>query len=456
MVDTRWLTKREGSHNWFAVKGVPQSLRALLNKSHWLKSLETRDLVIARSRRFSALAEFAREADAARRKLGTGEIMEAATEWRAHVARLKAGDLSHVWDSRYAPGSSELRGASLWAAEDFIQEDSEEIGRIHGPALAATFRGIASGTVTLFLPYVDPWLREGGRRGPAIERSQRQFRSIVAKFAAWCEAEGIAVTIEAVTRQTAGRYATHSVEQGIDPATWNKHCHTLAGFWGWLIKRAGAKENPWRDQSRSVAAARNGERRRSFTDAEVVTLLTGPADAEMQDAMRIGALGGMRLDELYELTVADCAYGLFNIKQSKTPAGIRTFPIHSELISLIDRRCEGKGPAEYLMHEAGPLRANRDRSANMSSRFSKYRRKLAIDDREPGQRHSKVNYNSFRRWFTTKSRQAGIDTAVVDQVTGHEREGMTDGTYSAGASMTQRKACVEAVRLPDLAGRGPG
>jgi hypothetical protein len=58
------------------------------------------------------------------------------------------------------------------------------------------------------------------------------------------------------------------------------------------------------------------ERRvRPFTDAEVATLLAGDADLEMADAIRVAALSGMRLDELYRLTVADCAGGWFDLRR---------------------------------------------------------------------------------------------------------------------------------------------
>ena len=80
--------------------------------------------------------------------------------------------------------------------------------------------------------------------------------------------------------------------------------------------------------------------------------------------------------------------------------------------------------------------------------FTNYRRSLGVDERLPGRKRSLVNFHSFRRWFRTKAEQAGIPETTIAAVVGHKRQGETFGTYSAGPSMEQFRACVEAVKLP--------
>jgi hypothetical protein len=41
-----------------------------------------------------------------------------------------------------------------------------------------------------------------------------------------------------------------------------------------------------------------------------------------------------------------------------------------------------------------------------------------------------------------------IPGTTIAAVVGHKRQGETCGTYSAGPSMEQFRACVEAVKLP--------
>lgn len=73
-----------------------------------------------------------------------------------------------------------------------------------------------------------------------------------------------------------------------------------------------------------------------------------------------------------------------------------------------------------------------------------------------GKRRSRVNFHSFRRWFITEAEKAlgsqgagGFTAATISDVVGHKVSGMTFGVYRDAASDAQRKACIEAVRLPD-------
>jgi integrase len=63
-------------------------------------------------------------------------------------------------------------------------------------------------------------------------------------------------------------------------------------------------------------------------------------------------------------------------------------------------------------------------------------------------RRSNIDFHSWRRWFVTKAREAGIDRAVVAAVVGHETGNITDDVYSGGPSAKLKRACVEAVKPP--------
>mgnify|MGYP002781225369 FL=1 len=86
----------------------------------------------------------------------------------------------------------------------------------------------------------------------------------------------------------------------------------------------------------------------------------------------------------------------------------------------------------------------------VSKRFGYYRKRIGVEDRAEGKRRSLVNFHSWRRWFATKAEQAGQPMHIIDAVGGWVRPGMAAGRYSAGPSPEQRRACVEAVRLPAL------
>ena len=58
--------------------------------------------------------------------------------------------------------------------------------------------------------------------------------------------------------------------------------------------------------------------------------------------MLLGALTGMRLEEIFRLKVSDCAGGVFQVRRSKTASGERQVPIHADLVEVVERRCKGK------------------------------------------------------------------------------------------------------------------
>ena len=224
---------------------------------------------------------------------------------------------------------------------------------------------------------------------------------------------------------------------------------SASAYWRWLRKRTGTKATPWAGQSMSKGSRRSADKsKRPFTDEEVVRLLVGGAGAELADAMRVAALSGMRLEEIYTLTADDRTGGWFRVRAAKARAGVRRVPIHADLAAIVTRRCEGAEPASYLFPEAGPAREDRGRSMGPSKRSGRYRQACGVHEREDGARHSRVDFHSFRRWFVTAAWNARIDRAVVAAVVGHEVGNITDDTYSGGPHDALLRACVDAVRLP--------
>lgn len=194
------------------------------------------------------------------------------------------------------------------------------------------------------------------------------------------------------------------------------------------------------------------EPERPFTDAELVKLLSAPShrqDPLLSDLMPMAALSGMRIEELCGLRVGDCAGGGFAVREGKTDAAARTVPIHPDLAGIVARRCAGKAAAGFLFHELPGGGLDGKRSDPASKRFTRLRRALGVDDAREGRRRSLANFHSFRRWFITKAEQAGIPGETIKVVVGHKREDVTFGVYSGSPSEKQKRACVEAVRLPE-------
>jgi hypothetical protein len=57
-----------------------------------------------------------------------------------------------------------------------VEDQADEIGGRYGEVVANEFLGIATGTATPLLHYMDAWLKEGGKRGPVSLRTQWQYK----------------------------------------------------------------------------------------------------------------------------------------------------------------------------------------------------------------------------------------------------------------------------------------
>ena len=446
--DTKHLTRR-GGKAWYAVLAVPRPLQRVVGKAHLLRSLGTDDIHVARAKRYAALAEFHETLDRARRPQQRRGAIEAAMAWRETFSAIDAGELRGFDDGR-APDFDPQRWARF-AAGVALETEADAIEAEQGRAAVADFIGIANGTATPLLLHLDAWLAEGGAKGPLNPRTAAQYRADLRGLEAWLLQRGT-TTLEAVTKALAGRWITETmVAKGEHWATSNRRITAAGSYWRWLGKRGLTDVNPWAGQSRAKggAAHRTGERsKRPFTNAEVAALLAGNPGEELADAMRVAALSGMRLEEVYRLTVTDCAGGWFDIRVAKSAAGRRRVPIHPDLAAIVARRSRGAAAGAFLFHEAGPARAGRERSAILSKAFGRYRQVVGVHDRAEGARHSRVDFHSWRRWFITQARNAGVDRATVAAVIGHTAQDMTDGTYRGDVAEPLLRACVAAVRLP--------
>jgi integrase len=440
------------------VRDVPPALRQFLGTRRFAQSLQTHSLAEARSLRPRCLAHWEDVIAAARRgivrewrlrnvgKAGGSAVLAEALTLRGELASAHQMEAA---DEDEAGGDNEDRTAQSDAVWDHAVERAQEITR--GDAEARAFLSVVSGEATPLAEHLDRWLRET----PFQATTERHHRAAVARFTAWLDAQRVAATAQAVTRKVAGDYVSHLA--ALHPhgrKTVNKHVSTLSTYWKWMERRGHASDIPWRGQQLPVkrpSTTNRDERERPFTDAEVARLLAGPCPRqEIADIIRLGALTGARIEELCRLRVADCAAGTFSIRASKTDAGVRNVPIHSDLAEIVARRVANQPQSAWLFHDIGEGTADGRRSDVLSKAFSRYRQDLGVHEREVGRRRSRVNFHSFRRWFVTAAEQAGQAPHIISVVTGHTegRKGMTLSVYSGGPAESQLRACVEAVRLP--------
>ncbi len=460
-VDTRHLEKH--GRQYRAKLDVPRKLREVVGKAALKKSLGTDSLAEAQRLRWPALADLRKQLHEITRKAKAAPydpITAAALE-----DRTTRGILVDIILREDRP--EDVEALALFDRELFDLK-AERIQSDHSPAKAREYRGIVRGERTPLVAHVDQWMADVGG---LAKRTRKHYRDSVYQLAAFAAEEGLPQTIEAFDRRAAGDFISRRFidRQGAD-RTAKKFVSALSAYWRWLDakgKIARASDNPWRGQvmptkdtrgtslrDDSDDGATGGNEPRPFTDDEVSRLLNPgkPDDPVLMEFIRIAALSGMRIDEIGRIRVRDVdLLGLsIHLPRAKTKAGIRHVPIHSDNANIIARRIIGKAPSEWLFPELPeyPPESLSERSMVVTKRFVTYRRSISVDDRAEGQKRSRIDFHSFRRWFVTKAEQAGIAIEIIEAVVGHKRKGMTAGRYSGGPSLEQRRACVEAVKLP--------
>lgn len=465
-LDKRYLEKH--GNQWRVQVKVPAPVRHIVGKAKLVRPLKTDSLAKANALRWNVVAEFREVIASAQRQLETGSgslqnpIVRDALDYRKELQRAlkdpSYGQEIAPWGEVVADGPMVMRS--------LISERAQELSEAGNPGAGSIFYKIASGEETLLVTFINQWLAESSMK----PRQKIDYRRAVLKLDRWLGLNGHALTIEAVTRKAAGDYVTKAfVERGAHWRTANKDISCLSSYWKWLRRKGHVEDNVWQGQSLPERRVSKQEKKRPYTDEEVLKLISNDPPEYLMDAIFIAALSGMRVEEIAQLRIRDVQNGVIDVKLAKTPAGEREVPIHSSLFHIFERRCKGK-PLDSFLFDELPTPAEGspvERSQKISKRFTDYRRRIGVDDRLPGARQSRVDFHSFRRWFSKKAADAldngatGYSPWTIAEVIGHSKEdmplGMTMGRYAGDTSLAAKQACVESVTLPirNKSGREP-
>jgi integrase len=443
--------------SWRVTLNVPNHLRAILGCTRLKKALSTDSPSEAVRRKVAALAElYQRLAEAEEVASGAPKAM------RVMAARLHEEYGETVSDGLAQEREEDIRAilkpVTSALKEVYDPQFEEHVWVIPPEARSAIdeVRDIAHGKLRPIDAFEDEFLG----RSRAKERTKDDLRRALKVVEKWCRTRGLQACLDRLKK-------THAVQffdeievilgKTISPVRKRTYLGVLRRYWAYLEARGRLEVNIWAAVQIAKPHTTREEEERAFTDEEVRRLLTSGAPPRLHDLMMIGALTGARLDAIVSLKVGDCDHGALRFKAQKKESGTRLVPIHSGLAETIKRRCEGKSPGDDLFPEwPGPKRVDsrRERSFKASNRFTDWRRATGVDEVIPGNRRSRVNFHSFRRWFITAAERAGVAEPTIASLVGHSRAGVTLGIYAEGPTLEAARAEVEKVRLPDLSG-GP-
>ena len=448
--------KRKGSRFYYIRMKVPQASREALGKTELWQSLETDDLAVAWGRAVVEAGWMRAQIEAARRN-PDGTRRDVKGDPTVEQRKTEAWWVERRVPDPRRPGRylipEELE--TEWSVTvdevlgDPINREGEAAEPEYAPGreeAALQLVGKVTGAVVPVAEELDRYMAQEGVRASYAARTKAASSAL----AEWLLANGHGDNIHAVTGRIADQFVD-GVAAGRTTKTLNTYISALSAYWNWMRRRHIVPMNPWAGLSRREVDRGGNAAKRPFTDDEIKVLLSGPAKPTLRDMMLLAALTGMRQAEIGNLKVRDAEGGVFVVTKSKTTAGERSVPIHPDLTALVARRVEGKAADDYLLEElTAPASRPERRGYKVAEWFTAYRRDLNLDARQEGRRQSDADFHSFRRWFATKAEQAGQPPHTISAVLGHKegRGGMTLGVYSAGPSLEQRRAVVEAVRLP--------
>lgn len=506
MADTKYLLQRRQS--WYFVLKVPADLRDKFPSPHIQIPLRTRDLSQAQKDRWGVLADYTAQFEVLRgKRLWTPLEIEAKAQSvysetltmlaeqdmegdaidtfiDLEVYRLESGKLSEM-DHALSMARIAAANGRIAALQGKATEPPAVFGRQGiDPLSLQPVRDKKHGKGLTFSELSTRYLEEV-QRDPAAkvkEQTKGQYEAVYRLFDQWAGKPAMAdinrakasefldtiakldpywgrspTTKKKTFSDIMEQYGAHPT--GLGNRTINRYSTALSLVWKWARKRGfHDSENPWTDQQRKEPERRKAEKL-PFTTDELKTLLgkrpeIRPNRHDTASALPwlclIAAYSGMRLNEICSLRRTnlkqDGEVWYFDVTEAKTEAGDRKVPVHSMIIKagLLEFAKHGD---EWLfpgLKEGGP---DKKRSWYTSKRFTEFRRDLKVIRLDPITGKDKVDFHSLRRSAIQALERARVPQSEAAQVVGHEREGITFGTYNPeGLTMAQRREIVEKIR----------
>lgn len=449
---------------WRVSVPVPRNLVKVVGKTRLKRSLDTHSAAEAAKRKHAVVAEFLQMIEDAR----AGRVSHTAIEGASISAASKQDLTSLALDLRsvlqtHDEGTEqhELEKEGVYQVAENIRgqeigHDTETDNPLYDPekeTKAGDFLRLALGLET---PLNEP-LKVFHSQVKWNARTKSDSTRAMEALEGWCHDNRVPFTVEAISRKRAGRFIgdmASSTERPLTNRTINKYLSCLTKYWKWLEVRGYIEEgaSPWSGQSLPKEEAKEDEKERPFTDAEISALLAGePNQPYLKAVMLIGALTGARIDAIISLKRKDLTDdGNIRFKPQKREKASRLVPIHPDLAETLAKLTVGKEPDDDLFPECPPIATDKPQERSMPAvkAFGYYRKRMGVTDAVEGKRRDRVNFHSFRRWFITKAYQANQPEIVVQIVVGQKPQSVAAKVYLGGLTQEQLRGCVEAVRLP--------
>ena len=418
-----YLQCRRG--RWSVRLRVPTHLVATVGQTHLVRSLDTSDEVVARGRRWTALALL--------------------WDW------IGAQTVSDRWEPSWAAaltgtGRSHDEGGREYRASTPHPPHKKPSRKVN-PSQPSVH---ISAFPTTILTTMERWLIE--IQEVQTKQSRMQHALAIREFA---RTQPIDLDVRKVDRRMAGQFVSEVLlKSSASQRTVNRKIASLSSMWQWLIKRGFVVENPWRGQG-SFAYGRNlSQAKRAYTADELDMLLTADSVKLMgkrygtviSDLMRVGLLTGCRISELCEMRLNDVLVEqqAVRIVVGKTENARRIIPVHKLIWPIVQQRYRTSDDG-WLFSGLTPSGPDRKRSWIVVKRYSPFRQKVLGPSKQ-------IDFHSFRRCFATYLERASthttsVNSSVIAELMGHTKPTLALSVYSSGLIPQQLRAAIDSLDL---------
>ncbi|MEW7987575.1 MAG: tyrosine-type recombinase/integrase [Candidatus Thiodiazotropha endolucinida] len=434
MSDGKYLVKR--GETYYYKRKYPGWMQEVFG-THYQKSLRTKDLREARRLRDMMHSEFYKVVDAAKEE---GADAPMVIRIAKDVHRLKGSEPG-------TPDGDNEEGA-WYVLEQHIKKIEDKQPDLAKQALRIAKARIDSKPLRTHLAEYERYCSAGLQNGSVRDRMKMVDK--------WADEIGRDVpVVSSLDPEDAWKFVNkHIIHSSVSQKTKNRRLNTLKLFYDWLQSKRYVKNNPFSDIKLEVIKGRRaGDKapaRQAWTDEQLKTILTEfsrlSTSAPMQRTrfnaritipiIKIGMYTGMRLDEICNLQVMDCADDVLNIRAGKTASAVRQVPIHPDLKNLIDELKANRtsGPLIEGLAPGGP-----DRRAgwNISKFFGRRKRILGFPPT--------LVFHSLRHTFMTKLEQAEVNLLLIERIVGHKPNALAFSTYSKGATLDAMKEAISKI-----------
>lgn len=441
MPHNHYLHRRR--QTWYVRLAVPPKLIKQVGKSHIVRSLKTREIEVARQRRWTVMAEI---------RNGLAELQGAAADPIQQGLKDREWWLSASDDP--ADADPDNRHTPREQVAHVLDDVAEEIEAKQGPEAAKAYYRIATSPSPILSEVTRLWLRE--IKGTVAGQTQSQHRFAVELFVDSLSrpSGGTSILFVAqVDRRVAGRFVSEVLRRSPrSQKTNNRIISSLSACWKWMIKRGLANDNPWRDQGEYTRKAKGQRTKRPYSEKELIALLEADPvklmkpryGGAIRDLLRLGLLTGARLNELCELRVddVDMEEKTIAIRIGKTDSAARLIPMHRSILPIFQRRLQEAQDGQ-LFNELEPQGPDQKRSWYVSKRFTEYRRKVLGDD-------DTLDFHSLRRSFATyleraQAKSLSVNPSVIAELMGHRKQSLALSLYSGGLRLKDLRTAISSL-----------